>query len=526
VTRSTVTHLKVFRAQPAAVVEQSLGQIAPLGGLCQAFEKATGWSLLYGETAVPQKGSDLVWSAPVSAGVGSAPGHLRIERSGAFRQATEPISELDAASELAGNLATVLGELNTARIALRQREAELAVISPTSAAEDPKRLAECLMAVLQGGAEVIGCHAAAFYLLDDETSTLKLRGAWGLPESRLDDPARSLRGAMADLEALCGHAVVLENEELFQSWSVPEPGFRSAICVPINSPTVPLGTLWMFGHEKRSFSSQQTNLVEIIAGRVGAELQCGALLKQRRRQPVDEPALATVPAIVPAKRRVAGPQLEAWDIAAWDDRSDGRRCAFSDWFSVENNQLTVVVGETSGLDADARTTAAAVQAAARSHGQRRLDVHELLAAVNQTCWNLSPAPMPISLGCFCLEDDTPYVRYSRSGKIGAMLFKADGWESLSTPARPLGTSAKSEFTAQIRILEPGEVLVLYTEATTDREQSGPTLGLEEKLAKQLVPQLGAKAERLIDELAGERDGMIDSLGSVSLGSVIVMRYRG
>src|SRR5262249_28476281 len=106
---------------------------------------------------------------------------------------------------------------------------------------------------------------------------LKLRACFGLPQDRLLAPARPLRGAAADLEALVGHAVVLEDTSLLPHWRCPED-FPSAVCVPVSSPSLPLGTLWAFSDEPRDFTPEQTNLLEIIAGRLAADLEREMLL--------------------------------------------------------------------------------------------------------------------------------------------------------------------------------------------------------------------------------------------------------
>ena len=142
---------------------------------------------------------------------------------------------------------------------------------------DEQHLAERLEAVLKAGTEAIGCQAAGLYLLDEATSELKLRAIWGLPEERLLAPARPLRGAVADLEALVGHAVVLEDTSLLQHWRCPEE-FPAAVCVPVSTPSIPLGTLWVYCDESRDFSPEQTNLLEIIAGRLAADLEREMLL--------------------------------------------------------------------------------------------------------------------------------------------------------------------------------------------------------------------------------------------------------
>ena len=124
---------------------------------------------------------------------------------------------LEQAEPLADALGKLWGELLATRHALWQREAELAAGVPLvlrRRRRDMPPLGERLEAVLRGGAEAIGCQAAALYLLDPATTELKLRSSWGLPRKRLTDPARPLRGALADLEALLGHAVVLTDDRV------------------------------------------------------------------------------------------------------------------------------------------------------------------------------------------------------------------------------------------------------------------------------------------------------------------------
>ena len=172
----------------------------------------------------------------------------------------------------------MLGELLQTRHALWQREAELAAGVPLAPQpQQSKHLAERLEAVLRGGAMALDCQAAALYLLDDATSQLKLRSCWGLPLDRLAAPPRPLQGSIADLEALLGHAVVLEDSDVMRHWRVPED-FPAAVCVPVSTPTMILGTLWVFSERKRDFNDRQTNILEIVAGRVAADLEARCCL--------------------------------------------------------------------------------------------------------------------------------------------------------------------------------------------------------------------------------------------------------
>ena len=96
---------------------------------------------------------------------------------------------------------------------------------------------------------MLRCFGGGLYLLDEATTNLKLRAQFGLEETAFLMPARRLETAIADIEALAGHAVVIDDTELLSHWSVPVP-CGAAICVPVSSPTTILGTLWLFAEDK------------------------------------------------------------------------------------------------------------------------------------------------------------------------------------------------------------------------------------------------------------------------------------
>ena len=124
---------------------------------------------------------------------------------------------------------------------------------------------------LRGAVNGLDCAAAALYLLDDATTELTMRAMWGLDPPVLVAEPRPLQGALADLEALCGHAVVLEDKIMHELWSVPEP-CAAAVCLPVATPTTILGTLWFFCQTPRKFDESTTHLMEIIAGGLALEL--------------------------------------------------------------------------------------------------------------------------------------------------------------------------------------------------------------------------------------------------------------
>lgn len=171
------------------------------------------------------------------------------------------------------SIAALLAEFYAYVLALRQAHEELALpkrIPATSVVAG--RLSESLRQQLQTAARLIGANAAALYLLNNTNRTLVMRSCVGLPEERLLDAPRPLVEAAADLEAMLGYAVVINEDYLRDVWQPPE-NFPTAICVPVSSSTSILGTAWFYRDRVIDLSNHDIDILELSVGRIASELE-------------------------------------------------------------------------------------------------------------------------------------------------------------------------------------------------------------------------------------------------------------
>ncbi|MDR1479401.1 MAG: GAF domain-containing protein [Planctomycetaceae bacterium] len=182
--------------------------------------------------------------------------------------------------EFVNSLALLLGDAYRWQQMVRRCEEELAsIVQLPSAKLNETRFTETLFNILKAGAKLLNCQAASFYVLNTDNNTLKLRSCWGLPEESLLAEPRKLGDSLADIEAMLGQAVILNEDYLFETWKSPE-SFPTALCVPVMSPVTIIGTLWFFAEIRRDFSDHDKYLIEIITGRISAELERAALERE------------------------------------------------------------------------------------------------------------------------------------------------------------------------------------------------------------------------------------------------------
>ncbi|HEX5447391.1 MAG TPA: SpoIIE family protein phosphatase [Pirellulales bacterium] len=495
--------------------------------LCRAFERATGWPLECMPGEAPAPDAKLVWSAPndASAAIG-AQVHVGItgEPAEALQPATSAQAELPAAVELAATLGELVAELAQWRRAVWRCEAELASQVPVSHERNAKQhIAVRLDASLAGAAEAAGCQSAALYLLDESTTHLKARSVWRLPRLRLLAPPRELAGANADLEALLGHAVVLEDAAKQADWRLPEDA-AAAICVPVSSATIPLGTLWVFCDQPRPFSDTEVNLVEIVAGRIAAELERETLLASG----VDGARLRRQWSAAGRWQEEQSPHVApltpGWQIGGWTRLSSDIGGEFYDWLVRDDGRLGMTLGSCAGwgdLGAShdkeeeaiparaapgllvSALSVSALRAAVRAHAAHVVEPYELAQCVNQTLWRGSAGDQVAQLFYAVAEPGGDRVRYILAGEMHMLRLSPRGVTRLADSNEALGIEPDARYSSRELSMAPDEALLVLSPGANALVRAADGNSALHDLASQLLPHLDQSAA-VLAELARDR----------------------
>lgn len=525
--------LKLISHRPDVSIDWLEG--LPLPALQEAFSGLGGWNFQVTKAA-EQAGE--TWSMPLEKQAGGyrlalwppAPGEAE-ERSALPAACMAGHGSLGPIRALALGVGGLLAEVIQLRHALWQREAELAAGVPVMVpAEEDAHLAQRLTAVLQGGAQAVGCQAAALYLLDEATTSLKLRVAWGLPTARLVDPPRPLKGALADLEALAGHAVVLEDTSLLAHWRCPE-AFAAAACVPVSTATVPLGTLWVFCDHVREFSAHETNLLEIVAGRIASELEREMLLVEAAKAKAREQRETAAARWLAQRRPSVPPCIEDYQIAGAAP-SEELQGGFYDWFGLPDGSLLVVAGQVPGHGWEAALAATAVQTALRAHAASAADLEGLLAATSATLRAASPGEDGTSLVVLQVRSGCRSVRVAGAGTFACWSTEGERWQASSYRRPALGVELEDEaedfFQAEFS-LKVGQSLAVTAGMGADdlampAVAKGSRSGSTASAGRGKLPVArGRSAEQL---LAGLKQAICGTRSTSDNVAMVVVRRRG
>lgn len=499
------SYLRLYTERLPSPAEDEAAHGQWLEQACEPLMRLAGWQLKFEAEPPAHHDPDLVWSAPVNPGVGTALGHISIRRV-CQGGATDGLAAREAAAALGELVRTLASSVLQTRRALRRREAELAACVPVIPHQDESaHLAQRLEAVLRGGAEAIGCDAAALYVLDAATTELKLRACWGLSAERLLAPPRSLAEALADLEALAGHAIAIEQPASAPAWRMPET-YDAALCLPVSTPTVPLGTLWLFSRQARPFTDRDQSVAEIVAGRLAADLERHAMLLDGAGDVRWRRQLEAAGHVLHSQLPQIAPLSDSWDIAGLSDQGGPVGGVFHDWFPHRDGCLSLSLGECQGSSLAAALQAAALRGLLRGYAAHVPDAPSLVTRLNEELWHMTAGDHTASLFHGVLAEGAEVLTFVAAGMVRLYLFAEAQWQPLTACSPALGIDPSASFSVRQQPLHPGNILLAATAATfADASHDARPLTAA-RLEETLADYIDAPARLLAEVLRNQWSG--------------------
>lgn len=525
VPRKQVPHLRLHRADQDQL--PSHGESDQVQSLLDAFADATGWEV---QATAPTLAAPLRLSEQLGCAhqelakrvrlVSTVPLDGLLDETDFFEQTT---TSEEAAWALLQSVNTLLGRLKQCEDAIARQEAELAAgLSVTLSEPTPEdSLHHSMEEALERAVIASGSDAAAVYLLDDATSTLKMRSCVGLPKTNLAKPPRSLRGALADLEALLGNAVLLENVAIAPDWNCPEP-YAAALCVPIGSASMPQGTLWLWSNHIRDFCTADIEAAKTAADKILADIERRVLSSEVLRvraaaQQLDAAGLIQS-SLLPDQQQLH----QDYDVAGFTHHTHALGGTFHAWTINAQEQIIAALGSASTGGAPGAIVTSRLHAILDMQENSKRSAPEILRRANDMIWKLQDADWRCSLGMMIIEPTTGVAQVSCAGMVQAFLVGERGYRPLSVGGPVLGLQPDSMYKSMSVSLDAGDIVVLLPTRLVAGLASG---GLDQE---QLLRTLYQRQEEPLADLVAEMSQRLplnDARQTMADHSLLLIRRR-
>lgn len=381
---------------------------------------------------------------------------------------------MDRAQKLLASIERLVARLDLAEETVRRQEAELATaVGVTSHSDRQRETADRFESILDSVARSMGAVAGALYLLDDDTSSLKLRSSIGLPKTRLTAPPRELRGSLADLEALLGNAVLLSDIEMMPDWPSPEP-FASALVVPVGSSTMPHGTMWFWSEKPRSYSATEVEVANLAAGRVMSEIEQSILGQEvhqsRAIQKQMDTASLTQASMLPDSQVLH----EDFDVNGWTYQNGSIGGGFHHWDINSQEMMTIALGHANLPGPEGAMVATSVQSIVRTLWNSNTNPVSIMRSINDTLFGMQDADWTASMGLIQINPVTGYGSICSAGDLQSFVISHRGFRPIGSISPLIASQPDTHYTSNRFILQPGEILLAYTSNVLDKSH-GPAV---------------------------------------------------
>ena len=309
---------------------------------------------------------------------------------------------------------------------------------------------------------ILGADTAAVLLLDSTSGTLVATAAAGLEEEVRQGVRIPVGRGFAGRVAAERRPVIIDRVD---HTTVINPilldkGVRSLIGVPLTAGGQVLGVMHLGSLTARRFTDQDTELLQLAAGRAAVAVQ--SMLARDDRIAATALQRSLVPSALPA---VAGAAMAARYIP-------GTGTVGGDWydvFTLPGGQLGLVIGDVAGSGLAAAVIMGRMRSSLRSYALQTSDPAEVLALLDRKMQHFEPGAIA-TVAYAVIDPALDRIRISSAGHLPPVIAPPGRLAQLADVPADLmiGVAADEPRRSATIGLPAGAVLCLYTDGLVER----------------------------------------------------------
>lgn len=208
------------------------------------------------------------------------------------------------------------------------------------------------------------------------------------------------------------------------------------------------------------------------------------------------------------------PELPGYAMAAANHPCQHISGDYYDFIKIKNAATGIVIADVSGKGMPASLLASNLQASLRALAQIFLDPGELLANVNRALFNSTDPEHFATLFLAVMEPDGTGFRYASAGHNPPLLLKADGSAHWLKPAgTPLGMFEEMAYPVSNVRMDPGDLLVAYTDGVTEATDPQETEFTEDGLERSVRARHSADCAAILQGVIRDVDHHVHGEGT-------------
>lgn len=366
--------------------------------------------------------------------------------------------------------------------------------------------------IMRAAQEVMEAEASSLMLLDEDTEELII----ALPTG----PASAeISGIRIPAGKGFGGWVVTHGTPLFVEEAADDPrffgdvaasGFKThdLICVPMRSPQGRiLGALQAINHKGGNpFQESDVAILTTLAAQAAIALDRERLVKEAIQRQILENELRLASDIQTGFWPKQVPEFEHFRISGNSRPARHVGGDYYDFIPLNESEVALVIADISGKGVAAALMMAFLRAVLRPRLKGSHDLEQVVRDVNEILVEDTPVGKFATLFACLVDTSSRQLTYVNAGHDPPLLVSTEGQiRELRTGGPIVGFRSDLEYSCAREELQPGDLLVMFTDGVTETQNSSEEFFGRERLCREILTHRSQPPEAMIGHLHSQLD---------------------
>ncbi len=304
-------------------------------------------------------------------------------------------------------------------------------------------------------------------------------------------------------------------------------GIHSIMAVPLAIEQRVLGMVYVDSplHSNR-FTKRDLELLTLIAGVAAIRIENVRLLDVQVEQKRLANELAVASEIQLRLHPAASPAINGYDLMGVSFPCYEVGGDYFDFIQKRDGRIVIALGDVSGKGTGAALLMSSIHAAVRAQCTTRLSPSEIVTEINQYIYDNTPSNRYVTLFYSELDPRTHQLSYINGGHNAPLLVRASGEiTTLDIGGFPVGITPFGDYHEGMAHLEPGDVLVIYSDGVTESQNEAGEEFDEPRLIEIVQRNRGRTAAGLRDRIDDALQKFVGKAKSVDDLTLVILKRK-
>ena len=294
---------------------------------------------------------------------------------------------------------------------------------------------------------------------------------------------------------------VFSDRAFMDRMSIVEQQIRSILAVPLQTEERVIGLIYLDSpHFVHPFTPEDMNLLTVMASVAASRVEHARLIEVEQAERMMARDLGQAAEIQRGLLPTSAPRVPGLDLAGFNLPCRTVGGDYYDYLPFADGRVALLVADVSGKGMPAALLMSSLQARVQILFDPPDNLAALVTKLNRIICQTCPGNRFITFFIGVIDPATGEMTYCNAGHNPPVLVRADGAvEHLEGGGMILGIFAKATYESQTCCLNPGDVVVLFSDGVTEATQPGldEEFG-EDRLAQIVAEQRTQSAQSILD----------------------------